>query len=353
MRLLILQDHLRRGGTENQSLFAARSLQDAGHDARILAFRPGGELEPSAQSKQLLLRSLQAFNSHIDEWTPGLITTIQDFAPDLILAMGKVANLKTRKLRKAFPSTPIINTLRTGKPLSRKLQDCYLRATHVLVNSRDAASRLIALGLNASDIHVIYNACLSMPETLPEEASSPPFHLLSLAMLRPEKNHTAMLDVVARLPKDIPWKLTFAGSGSCLGKLRKKTANLGLSDRVEFPGSIADVSSLLTSTHLCLSTSLCESLPNALVEAQAHGVPVVAYDANGIGETFIPGESGILIPPGESTAMTHAIETLLRDHSRRLSFRKRAHTHAASQFSPDQQAERFLSIIGKIASSQS
>lgn len=349
MRFLILQDHLRRGGTEKQSLFAAQTLQNAGHHARILTFRPGGELEAAAKSPKLLLAPLQPFNSHIDEWTPALLSRISDFAPDLIMPMGKVANLKSLQIRKAFPSIPIINTLRTGKTLSHKLQECYSKATHIIVNSHDAATRLKNLQLDQAQIHVLYNACLCMPETLPEEPSPSPFHLISLAMLRPEKNHTALLDVVGQLPEEIPWKLTFAGSGSCLSQLRKKAERFALSDRVEFPGAISDIHSLLTSAHLCLSTSLCESLPNALVEAQAHGVPVVAYDANGVKETFLPGQSGTLIPPGETTAMSFAIEALLRDHKRRQTYRQAAHKYATSQFDPTQQAQHFLDIINDIA----
>jgi len=345
MRLLILQDHLRRGGTERQSLFAAQTARKAGHEVLLLVHRPGGELTQEAVNKQIPIKNLQPFNSCIDEWSPGLERAIRSFNPDKLLAMGKVANLNTARVRKSFPDLSIINSLRTGKDLSEKLKAIYRKSGNIIVNSRDASQRLQALGIPESRIRLLYNACLAQRNHALQEPISPPFHLVCLAMLRPEKNHTELLEILAQLPPKPYWECTIAGSGNCLDSLEKQALKLGIADRIDFAGTVHNINSLLASAHLCLSTSQRESLPNALIEAQAHGVPVAAYDVNGVKETFIDGSSGSLIPNGDQSAMVNAIHSLLNNKEKRLSYRQAAKEFAREQFNPDIQAQRFLQIM--------
>jgi hypothetical protein len=92
MRILVVQDQLRVGGTEKQSLFLARNFQEAGHEVVLLTFRPRGHLATAANLAGLQVEVLQGFDSGISLWAPGLMRRIRQVDPDVILCMGRTAN---------------------------------------------------------------------------------------------------------------------------------------------------------------------------------------------------------------------------------------------------------------------
>ena len=63
--------------------------------------------------------------------------------------------------------------------------------------------------------------------------------------------------------------------------------------------------------------SFAEGTPKSIIEAMAHGVPVIATTVGGIADV-VDGESGILVPPGDSAALADAMLLLARDHKRRV-----------------------------------
>jgi hypothetical protein len=91
MRLLVLQDHLRSGGTERQSILLANAFAAAGHAATLLTFRPGGALAGTV-SPAVERASLQPRDLGLDWFAPGLRRQVRARRPDLILLMGRMAN---------------------------------------------------------------------------------------------------------------------------------------------------------------------------------------------------------------------------------------------------------------------
>ena len=81
-----------------------------------------------------------------------------------------------------------------------------------------------------------------------------------------------------------------------------------------------------------LTCSRVEGLPNACIEAQALGCPVVATDAGGTRETIDPSRSGFLRPVGDVTGLAHDLVTLLADPSMRLRFSAAARTFSRDGF---------------------
>lgn len=108
MKILVVQDHLRSGGTERQTVLLAHGFATAGHETHLVTFRPGGALWPDAATLPagLHLRSLQQRDTRLDWWAPGLVRHARQLAPEVVLLMGRMANCYGSALQKPSPPPP-------------------------------------------------------------------------------------------------------------------------------------------------------------------------------------------------------------------------------------------------------
>ena len=363
MKILILQDHLRSGGTERQSVLLANAFAAAGHTTTLLTFRPGGPLA-STISPAVTHRALQPFDLGLDWFAPGLFRFTARPRPDIILCMGRMANGYAAGLQQQHPRTAVVATMRTGKPLSWLFRRGLRLSRHIVANSRDARDHLVAQhAIDAEKISVIYNSLVfpSAPQT--GDAAPPPRQtlrtshgasakttvLLSVAMFRPEKNQRELVEIVAGLPAQLDWQLWFAGDGPARAACERLVAEKKLASRVRFLGFHRDPSPLYRAADLAVHTSSSESLSNFLIEAQSHGLLAVAYEAQGITECFVPGRTGWAIPHGDRTAFRATL-------SRRISEPALAHAERAADarafarttFDPARQVAAYLELFVRL-----
>ncbi len=359
MRILVIQDYLRNGGTERQAVLLTQAFRKAGHDAILLTFRPGGILARKLDGIEH--RALQPFDMGLDWFAPGLISTAARLAPDIVLCMGRAANRHAAALQRRLPRAAVIATVRTDKPQPWGVQRSLHRARHVVANSHEAKKRLIALhGALAERITVIHNSLAFPPdaggesrnETLRTQqgAGAGCVVLLCVAMFRSEKGQRMLIEIAARLPRECDWQLWLAGDGPTLAGSKTLASGLSIAERVKFMGFHPDPRPLYRAADVAVLASQNESLSNFLIEAQAHGLPVVAADATGVGECFVPDESGILIARGDAAGFRSAVERLLADAALRARMGARAREHAAAHFAPDWQAGAYLELFARLGS---
>ena len=138
-----------------------------------------------------------------------------------------------------------------------------------------------------------------------------------VAKLSPVKGHQYFLEAAAAIA-DARSNVAFlvVGDGVRKKELEEMAAELGIADKVIFAGARDDVPSLLKLMDVFVLSSLSEGSPNVVLEAMAAGLPVVATDVGGLPEIVIDGESGILVPPGDSGALAAAVGDLLDDPAR-------------------------------------
>ncbi|WP_020385086.1 glycosyltransferase [Kribbella catacumbae] len=103
------------------------------------------------------------------------------------------------------------------------------------------------------------------------------------------------------------------GSGPGLTEARELVRRAGLLDRFVFAGERSDVAGLLPAFDVFAMASRYEGLPCAVVEAMRCGVPVVATAVNSLPDLVVPGESGVLVPPGRPDLLAVAIDGVLDD----------------------------------------
>jgi glycosyltransferase involved in cell wall biosynthesis len=158
----------------------------------------------------------------------------------------------------------------------------------------------------------------------PPRPSQPPYRLLALGRFVPKKGFPVLLAACRGLVESgLDFRLTLAGDGPQRRQLEILVRDYGLKERVEFPGFVPhrQVPDLLRRADLFVMPCIIDprgdrdGLPNVILEALAHEVPVVATDVNGVAEAVRPGETGWLIPPQEPAVLAQAIREALADPS--------------------------------------
>lgn len=364
-RLLLLQDHLRSGGTERQTILLARAFRARGHEVEVLTFRPGGALAPTLAP--VPHRCIQPFDTGLNFFAPGLARAVRRFDPGVVLLMGRMAHALGGGLATRLPRARVVATLRTGKPLPALYRRTLRGAAHVVANSAESAARLVGpLGLPAARVSVIHNALVFPSPPASGEAAAGPLRaatraeldappgavvLLCVAMFRPEKNQRALLEAAARLPgpPHAPdWRLWLVGEGPARAGCEALATRLGLGARVRFLGFRDDPRPLYAAADLAVLASRAESLSNFLVEAQSHRLPVVAARATGVGECFLPGVSGTLVEPDDPEAFARALGPWLAEPARRAAAGAAGAAHAREAFAPAARADDYLGLFERL-----
>lgn len=324
MRLAVIQDYLRSGGTENQSLNVVKAWQDLGESAFLITFRPGGDLASRGFDYGINHIALQGQDTRLSFWAPRLEQSLVDLGIEGVLLMGRNANRIGSRLKSRFPRLVVLGTCRTGRPITYSYRRSLLAVDAVVVNSRWAEERILQIGVQREAIQRVPNALSLSWESGEREllrqkvrselkVSKDTQVLIQVAAFVPGKNHRDLLEAVAGLGEsDAPWELWLIGRGKTLRPAKQLARQLKIHQRVRFLGFQPAVKPYLAAADLLVSTSLEESLPNALIEAQSAGLPVVAYDTAGVKETFLPDQSGILIKPGDIDALFKALKQLIR-----------------------------------------
>jgi glycosyltransferase involved in cell wall biosynthesis len=154
----------------------------------------------------------------------------------------------------------------------------------------------------------------------PPPPPGPPHQLLALGRLVPKKGFPVLLKACRHLlEQGVDFHLTLAGDGPQRPELLSLIRRYRLADRVTLPGFVPhrEVSGLFQQAHLFLmpcviaATGDRDGLPNVILEAMAHAVPVVATDVSGISEAVLPGKTGWLVPPDDSQALAQAVKEAL------------------------------------------
>jgi glycosyltransferase involved in cell wall biosynthesis len=159
----------------------------------------------------------------------------------------------------------------------------------------------------------------------------------TVARLDPVKRLDVFLQALALLD-GIPAVLV--GYGPEQVRLEAMAQQLGVADRVLLAGYQRDVRPWLAALDLFVLSSDWEGMSNALLEAMAAGLPVVATATGGTTDVLVDGETGLLVPPGNPTALADSIRRLLSDAELRATMGQAGRRRVAEHFSVKQMVGR-------------
>lgn len=226
-------------------------------------------------------------------------------------------------------------------------------------NSRHGAAFLTEhLHVPAEMVSLVANG-VEMPEPGPSRTNMrdalglPPGALVAcmVANLHGKKDHATLLAawrlVIDRQPEGSPPPhLLLAGSfGDRHDALVQQAMALSIEDRVHFLGTVHDVNDLLRSVDLAVFSSFTEGVPNAVLEAMAHGLPVVGTDFEGIQEAVGPEGAGLLAAPRDPEQLAERILMTAADPVLRARIGQRARERAMDVFGVDRMVSEMTGII--------
>lgn len=242
----------------------------------------------------------------------------------------------------------------------------YRLADAIVANAQAVRDQLIAEGVGARKIQVVYNgldlARISLPPNLRRDEILPLFGLPQgkrfvtiIANLRHQvKDHPMFLRAAKQVRAAISdAAFVLAGEGELMPQLRKLAAELGLTNDVFFTGRCEKVAELLSVSEICALSSKAEGFSNSLLEYMAAGKPVVATDVGGARETVIEGKSGYLVASGDDQAMAERLISLLRNPNQAREMGEHGRMMVENNFSCQAQLERTEGLYERLLSARS
>lgn len=136
----------------------------------------------------------------------------------------------------------------------------------------------------------------------------------TVGRLKPQKDHATFLQAAREILDHNPSvRFIVVGDGPLRSELNAQARQLGLLPAMIFAGIRTDIPSVLSALDVFVLSSRWEGLPNAILEAMAAARPVVATDVSGIQGVLTSGENGLLVSPGDSSALAKACLKLASD----------------------------------------
>jgi glycosyltransferase involved in cell wall biosynthesis len=223
----------------------------------------------------------------------------------------------------------------TSPEYAKKLEACFVAVNRIHCVSEDIRLRCIQLGAPASKLFVNYNGIdVQFFAPAPQERSlGGEVQLISTGALIWRKGYYYQLQILQLLRKQgYPCQLLIIGAGPELQGLQYTAQLLGIDPWVSFLGSLPPeaVRDRLQNAHIYLSTSAAEGLANSVLEAAACGLPVVAFDCEGMKEIIEDGNSGYILPFGNIQLAAEQLKKLCDNETlyHKMSYQARKNTVA-------------------------
>jgi glycosyltransferase involved in cell wall biosynthesis len=168
--------------------------------------------------------------------------------------------------------------------------------------------------------------------------------------LTPEKDHRTLILAAAKLVQDLPdlhWVLI--GEGPLRRELQDQIRSLAVQDRVHLIGALDDPHRVLAAADIFVLSSVSEGLGSSILAAMIRGVPVVATRVGGIPELLEAG-AGIMVRPGDPSAIATAVRQVLTDQPLRASLVDTARRNG-ERFSVAAMADQVMTVYRSCAHS--
>jgi glycosyltransferase involved in cell wall biosynthesis len=193
------------------------------------------------------------------------------------------------------------------------IKDALEHADCAVSNSRRNLDILRERGVRFRRAEVVRNIVPAPGRARPGVPTPTP-RIISIGTLNPRKAHDVLLRAAALLAgRGKPFELWIAGDGPERGRLERLAAELGVANRVRFLGELPDAHELLAEAHILAHAARSEGLSNAILEAMAEGVPVVATPVGATPEFIEHERTGLLAAVGCPQSLADALARLLDD----------------------------------------
>jgi len=179
-----------------------------------------------------------------------------------------------------------------------------------------------------------------------EDAFKSRHYVAAVGSLLRIKRWDRLLRVIQKLMTSVHQGVRFriAGDGPLRPTLEKLANDLCISETIEFCGAVHDIPAFLSRARFLVHTSESEGCPNAVMEAMACGLPVVAMEAGDIPYLVKDGRTGFVVPQGDEAAFVESTVRLLGDDGLCFRMGLAAREMAVREFTPERLVSETLTV---------
>ena len=346
LKILHVITDLKTGGVPLHLLRLARYLKAQGENISVISLSPPGPVSELLAQANVPVQACDAAGWWDWRAFPRLASAVRDFAPDVVHSLLFHANIAARVacMLSAFDRHRLICEVQTVE-IERTWHLTVDRLTQglcrwIVGNSPSVTEHLARRGgISRARLRLVWGGvdaeAVSAAEPIDRaelgiETADP--LLLWVGRLDPIKGLDVLLKATALVCRQRPVALAIVGGGPLAEQLPGWIEEQGLGGRVHLLGPRSDVPRLLKAADLFVFPSRTEGLPNAVLEAMAAGLPVVATDAPGCRDLIDDGRTGLLVPVDDPVALSAAIQRLLADRELAAQYAAAAADHASRNF---------------------
>jgi glycosyltransferase involved in cell wall biosynthesis len=339
-RITIVISSLGGGGAQRAAVNVANQWASAGRRVTMATLFHG-----DAPSTFLLdprvARADAGFRNRGNREEAALLADIRQFVvstrPGVVLSLVDQTNIRVANALRGSGIPLFVWEQIDARPIASveweaARRDAYANAVAGVIALTEEDARYFG-----PETHVVFNP-VAMPRV--ERMVRVPL-IVGAGRLEEQKGFDILISAFARVAAAHPdWSVTILGEGREREALTRRARELGIGDRVSFPGFTSDPEHVFARASIIAMPSRREGFPNALLEAMACGVPAVVSDcAPGMSEIVRHGIDGLVVQPYVVTPFAEALNRLMTDDDERRRFAKRA-PEVVTRFSVEEAVAR-------------
>ena len=363
MRIVYMVHTLGMSGLENVVISLTNGLEPSLFECTIVSLQE--PLQNKAHTERVKVFSLDKRRGNDPRLIYRLYRFLRQERPHIVQTHNW-GTLLEGTLAAKLAGVPVIIHAERGTIEGRRrnlfIQRCLLRTVHRVLSVSETHRRRLAdsTGFPYQKIKPIPNGVdVSLFSPRPTEKQRirknlglelTPIYIGTVANLRPVKNHALLLRVGSRLCQSYEHvRFVFAGDGPLKEQLVALAEELGISAKVRFLGARSDIPEVLNALDIFVLPSLSEGMPNAVLEAMACSLPVVATRVGGIPELIEDGNTGILVPSEDERQLEAILENLLRYDTKRRALGEKGRQRVLECFRLDRMVNEYQELYHSLA----
>lgn len=330
-KLMLFTGSLESGGAERFTVFLCNHLPREKFELVLVVFSLRGSIFTVADDVRII-----NLNRGYKSSLPHILRIIRQEQPQLIFSTLTVVNIMmavsriffSRKIPVIARESSIMSNVIHHFPwpwfIKLLVKKTYPRFTCMVAQSLAMKEDLVQhFGMPAEKIIQIYNPIDEHP-LKPERAPSATLQLITVGNIRKEKGHERVIRALAFLDIDFHYTIVGGGVPEEIEKVKALIQKLGLQQRITLTGAQQNPFSFLSNADLFLQGSYFEGFPNSLLEANAVGLPIVAYACpGGTAEIIEEGLNGFLVEQQDPVLFAATIVKAANHHFDAVAIRQR------------------------------
>jgi glycosyltransferase involved in cell wall biosynthesis len=357
------------GGPVDHAIDVATELSRRGHDSHLIG--PGARFVERLDAAGVTAHDVAVAGKRDVRGAAALLERVRVLRPDVLHCHDRRAGLLGRTFGRLSRTPALVYTLHgvadglsdlvagnmRAAPRRRRDPWYYLfaerwihRATggRVVVPSHAVAKFAVEfIGLPADRVDVVPNGVDIDRFVARPAAGHSGYTAVWLGIMTPVKRLDVLLGAVSEVSG---LQLRLLGSGPQQATIAEEIAARGLGDRVRMPGPVADPAAALAESDVFVMTSAAENCPMSVLQAMACGLPIIATRVGGIPEMIRDGVDGLLVPPGDASALADALRVVVADPEAGRTMGKQARERACDEFTTGRCVDGLLETYGRAQS---